>query len=821
MITSPLLFFYRPAEMHSVNWLVSTKKKISWREFFILVLIVISVLNNAWMVPTIVQLNEKISKVHAQSKEELSNATARISKLEDQVRQLKENKASTEDIAVLSSSVSNLSELVNTKADRDFVTDLEDLRKLTASPLNQSYYDQLQGSRDMLELSKVSRHDFEILWSNFTSLADNTVRTSDFLELSAAVDDIDNTSVKKEEFFHLAVNVTTLHYYHRLVNITVSNATARISELEDEVRQLKGDLSTLEATCSTKASQNKVDHLSITVSTLNATKVENTEFEILSSTVSSLSQLVTTKADREVVVDLEENLRGLARTALNQSHYDQLQDGIDMLETSKASQEDFETLQSNFTSLAEENLNILAANALNHSHYDHLQNGIDQLETSKTSQEDFETLLSNFTSLADSTVRMSDFVKLSAAVDDIDSSTVKKEEFFRLAENVTILQYHHGLFNTTLSNAKASISELEDEIRGGLSTLEATKANQSDVNDLSVTVAMLNTTITEFVVLSSNVSNLRALVITKADRDVVVDLEENLNTLAANALNHSHYDQLQNGIDKLETSKTSQEDFETLLSNFTSLAGSTVRTSDFLQLSADVDDIDNSTVKKEEFFRLAENVTILQYHHGLFNTTLSNARARISELEDEIRGGLSTLEATKANQSDVNDLSVTVAMLNTTKVGITEFVVLSSNVSNLRALVITKADRDVVVDLEENLNILAANALNHSHYDQLQNGIDKLETSKTSQEDFETLLSNFTSLAGSTVRTSDFLQLSADVDDIDNSTVKNEEFFRLAKNVSNLTRLDAKVNSTPGLTASWMTLCAAVSLVIIYTCTST
>ena len=380
MITSPPLFFYRPAEMHSVNWLISTKKKISWREFFILVLIifVISALNNAWMVPTIVQLNEKISKVHAQSvhtyepevsdtnqqetlhnrvtqlEEELSNATARISKLEDQVRKLKGNKASTEDIAVLLSNVSNLSELVNTKADRDFVIDLEeDLRKLTASPLNQSYYDQLQGSIDVLELSKVSRDDFEILWSNFTSLADNTVRTSDFLELSAAVDDIDNTSVKKEEFFHLAVNVTTLHYYHRLVNITVSNATARISELEDEVRQLKGDLSTLEATCSTKASQNKVDHLSITVSTLNATKVENTEFEVLSSTVSSLSQLVTTKADREVVVDLEENLRGLARTALNQSHYDQLQDGIDMLETSKASQKDFETLQSNFTSLAD------------------------------------------------------------------------------------------------------------------------------------------------------------------------------------------------------------------------------------------------------------------------------------------------------------------------------------------------------------------------------------------------------------------------------------------------------------------------------------
>ena len=185
----------------------------------------------------------------------------------------------------------------------------------------------------------------------------------------------------------------------------------------------------------------------------------------------------------------------------------ELATNITMFDLRKADETDFDILLSNLTKLSEsvsrrdavlntttEQLHVLARTALNQSHYDQLQDGIDMLETSKASQEDFETLQSNFTSLADSTVRTSDFVKLSAAVDDIDNSTVKKEEFFRLAENVTILQYHHGLFNTTLSNARARISELEDEIRGGLSTLEATKANQSDVNDLSVTVAMLNTT---------------------------------------------------------------------------------------------------------------------------------------------------------------------------------------------------------------------------------------------------------------------------------------------------------------------------------------
>ena len=352
---------------------------------------------------------------------------------------------------------------------------------------------------------------------------------------------------------------------------------------------------------------------------------------------------------------------------------------------------------------------------------------------------------------------------------------MKKEEFFRLAENVTILQYHHGLFNTTLSNARARISELEDEIRGHLSTLEATKANQSDVNDLSVTVAMLNTTkvgITEFVVLSSNVSNLRALVITKADRDVVVDLEENLNILAAYALNHSHYDQLQNGIDKLETSKTSQEDFETLLSNFTSLAGSTVRTSDFLQLSADVDDIDNSTVKKEEFFHLAKNVSTLEYHLGLINITLTS----------------------KADQRDVDQLTERLTTLSDTTVTNEVFETFAGTVQTLKT---SKADRSSLSELETTVNHISDTAAKQSELRALSGTVSDHMTSSQNKHN----------------------QLMSSISANDRKIWANTA--RISGVNDDVTRLDAKVNSTPGLTASWMTLCAAVSLVIIYTCTST
>ena len=461
---------------------------------------------------------------------------------------------------------------------------------------------------------------------------------------------------------------------------------------------------------------------------------------------------------------------------------------ITILDLRKADETDFDILSSNLTKLSEsvsrrdavlntttEQLHVLARTALNQSHYDQLQDGIDMLETSKASQEDFETLLSNFTSLADSTVRTSDFVKLSAAVDDIDNSTVKKEEFFRLAENVTILQYHHGLFNTTLSNARARISELEDEIMGHLSTLEATKANQSDVNDLSVTVAMLNTTkvgITEFVVLSSSVSNLRALVITKADRDVVVDLEENLNILAANALNHSHYDWLQDSIDQLEISKTNQEDFETLLSNFTSFADNTVRTSDFLQLSADVDDIDNSTVKKEEFFRLAENVSTLEYHLGLINITLTS----------------------KADQSGVDQLTERLTTLSDTTVTNEVFETLAGTVQTLKT---SKADRSSLSELETTVNHISDTAAKQSELRTLSGTVSDHITSSQNEHD----------------------QLTSNISANDRKIWANTD--RISGVNNDVTRLDAKVNSTPGLTASWMTLCAAVSLVIIYTCTST
>ena len=161
-----------------------------------------------------------------------------------------------------------------------------------------------------------------------------------------------------------------------------------------------------------------------------------------------------------------------------------------------------------------------------------------------------------------------------------------------------------------LHNAMARIAELEanenrsmisrlqvrmDKLEEAIRALEANKASQEQVDNLTNStathIAKLNDSKvnSEFNHLVENVSELAS---------TVIKLGEELKDLAETALNHTHYDQLQDGIDRLESSKASQREFEELVSNFTSLANTTVRTSEFLLLSEKVEDIDNTTVKK-------------------------------------------------------------------------------------------------------------------------------------------------------------------------------------------------------------------------------
>ena len=153
------------------------------------------------------------------------------------------------------------------------------------------------------------------------------------------------------------------------------NATCKISELEDEMRQLKEDLDTLETT-----------------------KVNRTELNSLSSDVSDLRETVSTKASKEDVLNLTADVRA---TALN---YDQLQSEIDMLKWSKVGWMDFDNLVSNVTSLSATTVKLttfetlndtvqsLTTNKANQTSLDHLKTRVNQLDESTAKQQDLDSL---------------------------------------------------------------------------------------------------------------------------------------------------------------------------------------------------------------------------------------------------------------------------------------------------------------------------------------------------------------------------------------------------------------------------------------------
>ena len=202
-------------------------------------------------------------------------------------------------------------------------------------------------------------------------------------------------------------------------------AKGKISELEDEVRQLQEDLNILKTT---KASQSELDNLSNTVSVLSQTKVNMTEFNNLLSNVSILRERVATKADKDAVLDLTQDVRILESTALNESHYDQLQSEIDML------------------------------------------------KWSKINETNFEDLVANVTSLADSTVRTRDFLQLSETVTDF----AKQQDLHRLDEKVSS---HISSSQRTHSHYDSRISESDGAIRSNTAHITSVENDVRQLKD--------------------------------------------------------------------------------------------------------------------------------------------------------------------------------------------------------------------------------------------------------------------------------------------------------------------------------------------------
>ena len=641
----------------------------------IIISVVVVRIYNASTEPVVAEHNHNITDLHLdpsheaehdrllQLEEMLHNATARIAeleanehqsmismlqvrmeKLEEAFRELETSKASQEQVDKLTNSsafsiallndskvdnsefndlVDNVSELASTKVDRATVMELgEEVADLAETALNETHFNQ---RIDRLELSKANQTQFEELVSNFTSLANTTVRTGEFLSLSERVEDIDNTTVKIEDF---TTKVTTLQDDIEWINVTLTTKVSQdmVSELQLQVDQLERETNELE---DSKASQDEVDQLfesiGLSIALLNDSKVDNSEFNDLVGTV---SELASTKADRSTVMELEVQLHDLAEIALNHTHYDQLQDGIDRLESSKAS------------------------------------------------QREFEELVLNFTSLANTTVRTRDFLLLSERVVDIDNTTVKKDDF---TTKVTTLQDDIEWINVTLttkasqdtvSELQVQVGQLERETR----ELEGSKASQDEVDQLfdsiGLSIALLNDSKVDNSVFNNFVDTVSKLISTKVDTATVLELGEHLKELATTSLNHTHYDQLQDGIDRLESSKVSQTQFEELVSNLTTLANTTVRTGEFLHLSKRVEDIDNTT---EEFFmkvatlngdieHINRTLDMKADQQAILDeiTTLRDTTVRRDEFQ-ELSDTVETLKTSKADQSDLDDLRQTSA----------------------------------------------------------------------------------------------------------------------------------------------------------------
>ena len=309
-----------------------------------------------------------------------------------------------------------------------------------------------------------------------------------------------------------------------------------------------------------------------------------------------------------------------------------------------------------------------------------------------------------------------------------------------------------------LKAAVKRISQLEDELKQYLETPQGINTSLNGLDQPSCTVSVTEVNTTEFNSLLIDVSILRETVATKADKDAVLDLTQDMRILEATSLNESHYDQLQSGIDALKRSKVDWTDFEDLVLNVTSLADSTVRTSDFLQLSETVNDLESTT---------HENISLLRL----------NFTNQIEYINTSLVG--------KADQHDVDMLTERVTTLSDTTMTLTAFEA-----------------------LEENVQSLATNKADQSSLDHLKDAVNQLDDATAKQKDLHELDENVSSHISSSqqIHSRYDSRISGNGDDVRSNTV------RITSVENDIKQLK---DSTPGLTASWMIASMAVSMFVV------
>ena len=480
----------------------------------------------------------------------------------------------------------------------------------------------------------------------------------------------------KRELSEAVGRITELERNFTSLQGTLDSMGEKLSDMSQRMSMVERELSTVRAKIAdlngTKASRVSVERLT---SELDARKVDKAEFEILSHNLTLLRES-TSREDEEIREELSDS-------ALNQTHCDQLQDGIDRLEESKADQTALEVVVVTLSELANSTVTILKTVDAIENTTQILEGHTLQLET------EVDSARAAIADLNTTKASKEDLSHLTTEIMVLEARKVDKVEFEIVSHNLTILT--------------ESTSREDEEIREDVAELAATRATNEDLRQLTTDVMLLDARKVdrmEFELLSGNLTLLRE----SLARDYE-EIYEDLAELSGSALNYTHHDQLQRGIDRLEASKANQTALEEVVLTVSNLENSTVSISKLVvQVALNVTTLEQHTrealttkADQRDIDSLSDRLTALS------DTTVTTET--FERLEDRVE----TLSTNKAEQSDLNELKTTVRNLNETAATEYEVDQLERRVTNHTASSDSKHE-ELASDISDNERNIKSNS---------------------------------------------------------------------------------------------------------------
>jgi hypothetical protein len=317
----------------------------------------------------------------------------------------------------------------------------------------------------------------------------------------------------------------------------------------------------------------------------------------------------------------------------------------------------------------------------------------------------------------------------------------------KCSKGLTALQEEMKTVNEKLQT-KAGIFEVELEI----ASLNATKASKMAFDGLTAQVELLDKEKvhkTEFKILVANLTSLR-----EASSEADENLHGELTELALISLNYTHYHQLKQEIEVLESATASQVDFENLVS--------------------DVAQLENNTIES------IENTTLS------LHLSITELKTNVTSLERNVHSTL----ATKASRHDLERLSGRVESLESSTVDTQTFQELQGIVQDLQASKVNKADLD-----------------------QLQADVNHLKRTTATRTEVMDLESRLTGHASSSDRAHD--ELTSQIDSNRGGISSNTGRISAAENDIREIKTEPSASPGPGLQASWMTVAISVSVTLV------